>query len=101
VLRKAAMYSRRGDTGSRLVKVASLDNYCFSDSKVVACSGPQAKSLASRSVFRKGRLCSTDHEMNLFNVVSLPVSLWTSRVGCGGAMFIMVCILPGSLQLAQ
>jgi hypothetical protein len=69
---------RRGDVGSRFVKVVSSDNYCFSDSKAAACSRPQTKSLAPRSVLRKGRLRSVDREMNLFNATSLPVSLCTS-----------------------
>jgi hypothetical protein len=72
------------DVGSRMAKVSSLDKYCFSDSKVASCSGPQAKSLALRSVFRKGRLHLSNREMNLFNAASLPVSLWTSRVDYGG-----------------
>jgi hypothetical protein len=80
------MYSSRGSSGSVLVNVARSDRYCFRDSKVVACSGPQAKYLAPRNVLRNGRLRSVDHGINLFSVANLPVSRWMSLVDCGGAM---------------
>jgi hypothetical protein len=50
-LGEAAMYSRRGNEGSGLVRVAISDKYCFSDSKAATCLGPQAKSLAPLSIF--------------------------------------------------
>jgi hypothetical protein len=93
VLGEAAMYSRRGNAGSGLVRVASSDKYYFSYSKAAARSGPQAKSLAPRSVFKKGRLRSADREINLFSVASLHVSRWTSQDDCGEYMSIMACIL--------
>jgi hypothetical protein len=61
VLYEAMMYSRRAAAGSELVKVVSSNKYYLSDSNVVACSGPQVKSLAPRRVLRKGRLRSADH----------------------------------------
>jgi hypothetical protein len=54
-LGEAAMYSSRGSAGSGLVNVARSYRYCFRDSKATACSGPQAKSLVPRNVFRRGR----------------------------------------------
>jgi hypothetical protein len=60
--------------GSGLVRGASSNKYCFNYSKATACSRPQTKSLASHSVFRKGRLCSANHETNLFSAASLPVN---------------------------
>jgi hypothetical protein len=56
------------------------------DIKAAACSGPQVKSLAPCNVFRKGRLCSADREMNLFNAASFPISRWMFFADCGGAM---------------
>jgi hypothetical protein len=64
----------------------------LSDSKAAACSGPQAKSFAPRNVLRKGRLCSTDFEMNLFKAANLQVSHWTSLVDCGGVMLMIALI---------
>jgi hypothetical protein len=53
------------------------------------------KSLAPRSVFRKGWLRSVDREINLFSAASLPVSRWMSLVDCGGAISIIAYILLG------
>jgi hypothetical protein len=80
---EAVMYSSRGSKGSGLVRIAKFDRCCFSDVKVVTCSGPHAKSLAPRSVLRKGRLRSTDLEMNLLRAANLPVRRWTSLVDWG------------------
>jgi hypothetical protein len=68
------MYSSKGSEGSGLVRVARSDKCCLSYSKAAACSGPQAKSFAPRSVLRKGRLRSADFEMNLFKAAKLPVN---------------------------
>ena len=83
------MYSRRVDAGFGLINVVSLDKYSFSDSKVAACCGPQAKSFTPHNVLRKGRLHSVDLEMNLFRAANLPVSCWTSLVDCGCAMLMI------------
>jgi hypothetical protein len=83
------MYSSRGSAGSGLVNVARSDRYCFRDSKAVACSGPQAKSLEPCKVLRKGRLRSMDLKINLFNAANLPINRWMSLVDCGSAMSMM------------
>jgi hypothetical protein len=75
-----------GSPGSGLVNVARSDKYFFRDLKAAACSMPQVKSFAPRNVLRKGRLRSTDREINLFSAANLPVRLWMSFVDCGGAM---------------
>jgi hypothetical protein len=80
------MYSSRGSPGSGLVNVARSDRYFFKDSKAVACSRPQAKSLAPCNVLRYGRLHSADREINRFSAANLLVSRWMSLVDCGGAM---------------
>jgi hypothetical protein len=89
------MYSSKGSEGSGLAWVARLDKCCLSDSKAAACSGPQAKSLALRSVLRKGRLRSADFEMNLFKAANLPVSRWTSLADYGGVMLMIAWIFVG------
>jgi hypothetical protein len=63
--------------------------YYFNEAKAAACSGPQAKSFAPRSVLRKGRLRSADLEMNLLRAANMPVRRWTSLADCGGVMFMM------------
>jgi hypothetical protein len=68
------MYSTRGSAGFGLVNVARSDRYCFRDSKVASCSGPQMKSFALRNVLRKGRLRSADLEINLFSAANLPIN---------------------------
>jgi hypothetical protein len=65
----------------------------LSDSKAIACSGPQAKSFALHNVLIKGRLRSADLEMNLFRAANLLVSRWKSLVDCGGAMLMIAWIL--------
>jgi hypothetical protein len=55
------------------VRTANSVRYCFNEAKAAACSGPQAKSFAPRSVLRKGRLRSADLEMNLLRATNLPV----------------------------
>jgi hypothetical protein len=74
---------------------------CLSDAKAAACSGPNAKSFAPRSVLRKGRLRSTDLEMNLFRAANLPVRRWTSLVDYGGVMWIIAWILVGLASIPQ
>jgi hypothetical protein len=86
VLGEAVMYSSRGNPGSRLVNVARSDIYCFRDSKAMACSRPQEKSLAPRNILKNRRLRSVDREINLFSAANLPVSRWMSLVDYGGAM---------------
>jgi hypothetical protein len=85
----------RGSAESGVVIVARSNKYCFKDPKAAACSGPQAKSLAPCSIFRNGRLCLVDREINLFSTASLPVNRWMSWVDYGGAMSIIACILLG------
>jgi hypothetical protein len=46
--------------------MARSDMYDLIFSNATTCSGPQAKSLAPRKVFRNGRPRSTNLEMNLF-----------------------------------
>ena len=89
------MYSSKGSEESGLTRVARSDKCCLSDSKAAACSGPQEKSLVSRSVLRKGRLRSMDFEMNLFKAANLPVSRWTSLADCGGVMLMIAWIFVG------
>jgi hypothetical protein len=98
---EAAMYRRRGNEGSGLVRVAKLDRCCLSDSKATACSGPQVKSFAPRNVLRKGRLRSADLEMNLFRAANLPISRWTSLVDCRGAMSMIAWILVGLASIPR
>ena len=86
------MYSSKGSEGSGLARVARSDKCCLSDSKAAACSGPQVKSFAPCNVLRKGRLRSTDFEMNLFKAANLPISRWTSLVDCGGVMLMIAWI---------
>jgi hypothetical protein len=75
--------------GSGLVRIAKSDKCCLSDAKAAACSSPHAKSFASRSVLRKGRLRSADLEMNLLRAANLPDRRWTSLVDCGGVMLMI------------
>jgi hypothetical protein len=75
--------------GSGLVRIAKSDRCCLSYAKASACSGPHAKSFAPHSVLRKGRLRSTDLEMNLLRAANLPVRRWTSLVDCGGVMLMI------------
>jgi hypothetical protein len=89
------MYSSKGSEGSGLARVARSDKCCLSDSKVVACSGPQAKSFAPRNVLRKGRLRSADFEMNLFKAANLCVSRWTSLADYEGVMLMIAWIFVG------
>jgi hypothetical protein len=58
----------------------------FKDSKAAACSRPQVKSVAPRNILRKGRLHSSNREMNLFSATNLPISRCMPFVDCGGAM---------------
>lgn len=51
--------------------MVSSDGYYLSDSKAAACSGPQTKCFVPLKVWRKGRLRSVDHKMNLFSAASL------------------------------
>jgi hypothetical protein len=95
------MYRRRGNEGSWLVRVAKSDRCCLSDLKAITCSGPHAKSFAPHNVLRKGRLRSTDLEMNLFRAANLPVSRWTSLVDCGGAMLMITWILVGLASIPR
>jgi hypothetical protein len=95
------MYRRRGSAGSGLVRVARSDRCCLRDSKAAACSGPQTKSFVPHNVFRNGRLCSADLEMNLFSAASLPVSRWMSLMNCGGAMSMIAWILVGLASIPR
>jgi hypothetical protein len=56
---------------------------------------PEAKSLAPHKIFRKGRLCSADFEMNLLRAVMHPASFWISLIICGGCIFVIALILSG------
>ena len=83
------------------MRMASSDKYCFSEAKAAACSGPQAKSFAPRSVLRKGRLRSADLEMNLLRATNLPVRRWTSLADYGGDMSTMAWILVGLASMPR
>jgi hypothetical protein len=63
-----------------VTSVVSSAKYDLSDSKATIYLGPQAKSIVPLSVRRNERLCFVDHEMNLFNATSLPISLCKSLV---------------------
>jgi hypothetical protein len=94
-LYEAVTYSNSGEAESELIRFVSSDKYSLSASKAAAHCGPQVKFFAPHSVLRKDRLCSLKCEMNLFNVVSLPESFWTSLANCGGIMSSIAFILAG------
>jgi hypothetical protein len=98
---EATTYSDSGEAGSRLTRVVRFDKYAFNDSKVAAYSGPQVKSFVSRSVQRKGRLRSADHEMNLFSVASLPDIFCTSLADFGGFMSSIAFIFDGFASIPR
>jgi hypothetical protein len=98
---EAAMYSRRGNEGSGLARVAKSDRCCLSNSKDVACSGPQAKFFMPRNVLRKGRLRSADLEMNLFKAANLPVNRWTSLADYEGVMLMIAWIFVGLASIPR
>jgi hypothetical protein len=83
------------------VRMANSDRYYFSEARAAACSGPQAKSFAPRSVLRKGRLRSADLEMNLLRAANLPVRHWTSLADYGGDMSTMAWILVGLASMPR
>jgi hypothetical protein len=94
------MYNSNGSEGSGLARVARSDKCCLSDSKAAVCSGPQVKSFAPRNVLRKGRLRSTDFEMNLFKAVNLPVTRWTSLADCRGVILMIAWIFVGLASIS-
>jgi hypothetical protein len=96
-LYEATTYSNSGEAGFGLIRVVISNKYSFSGSKVATFSRPQVNFSSSCNVLRKGILHSTEHEMNMFNAVSLPVSFCTSRAHCGGVVFSIAFILAGSL----
>jgi hypothetical protein len=77
------------------VKVVSSIKYCFSSSKAFFGVGSHCKTLVDFNTSKNGKFLSADLEINLFNEVNLPISLWAPLLDFGGSIRSIASILFG------
>jgi hypothetical protein len=92
---EVATYNSNGVSDEGGVKVVNSIKYCFSSSKAFCWVGPHWKTLADFSTSKNRKFLSADLEINLFNDVSLPVSLWAPFRDFGSSIRSIASILLG------
>lgn len=92
---EAGIQSKNEAFRSRLNSVVNSIRQALNDSKVALCSYTKMKSFAPCKVLRKGRLCSTEHEINLLRDAIWPIRFQMSLTIQGVLMSIISFILLG------
>lgn len=73
----------KGSPTTSLANVGRVARYCFNSKKAQSHAASHLNLDGLWNILKKGRLQSTDLEMNLDRVMILPASLWTSLIFYG------------------